>query len=111
REQLRHVFSQFLLLISRQGADASELKALLRILQAVVKNGQEGAALLARIKGLCGDVVPEQLTLAEAARLYSVKADTLRRACWAGILPGRKRGKTWFVKVSDLENYIPNHIE
>lgn len=109
RSNLTHAFQIFLDRIGQQGANSAELKALLTVLQTAVERDEADVTLeklLAQITPLLETVIPNWLTLAEAEHLYGVKADTLRRACWIGKLPGKKRGKTWFVKASDLERYL-----
>jgi hypothetical protein len=111
--RLREAFLIFLKLLHRQGARADDLEALLAILRKSV-HGPGGSdpiigALYSRARGLLSKVTPDQLTLAEAAEQYHVKADRLRRACWAHKLKGVKRGKTWFVEAAELEQYLHEH--
>jgi excisionase family DNA binding protein len=102
-------FPRFLATIERQGAGFAELQVLLGILQSLRESGgthEVFETLLARVMVLLKIVVPDQLTLEEAANIYSVNSTTLRRACWTGKLPGEKQGKVWLVKSSDVEQYL-----
>lgn len=109
RSLLMDVFPQFLRTIEQHGAGFTEMQVLLGLLKA----SQEAAGtnpvlevLLARVIGLLEAVVPDQLTLEEAADIYDVNAATLRRACWSGKLQGEKLGGTWLVRSADLEPYL-----
>lgn len=109
RTGLVELFDHFLRRLESRGAGSADLEALLAILETAGGEGVPDAdlgGLRARLIDLQSILVPERLTLAEAARVFGVKADTLRRACWSGGLPGEKRGKTWFVRVADLQQYL-----
>jgi len=83
------------------------------VLQAAGDEGEKDSVLdglQARLTDLRQILVPERLTLAEAASAFGVKASTLRRGCWSGSLPGEKRGKIWFVPVADLQQYLSLEI-
>jgi excisionase family DNA binding protein len=109
RSLLVDEFSRSLTTIEQHGADFAELQVLLGLLK--LSEEAEGTnpvleLLLVRVKGLLEAVVPNQLTLEEAAGIYNANADTLRRACWSGKLPGEKLGGTWLVRTTDLEQYL-----
>ncbi len=109
RSLLIGVFPQFLDAIGQRGAGSAELQALLGILRSLqASDGTEEILeeLLLRTTSLLETVMSDPLTLEEASDIYSVKAATLRRACWSGKLPAKMRGKTWFVNSSDLEQYL-----
>jgi len=106
---LEHAFLPFLEATERQGASFAEMQALLLVLQKLQEfHGEDEVleTLLARVTNLLDSVMPDPLTLEEAATVYHVNAATLRRACWAGKLPAKQRGKSWFVNSSDLEHYF-----
>jgi hypothetical protein len=94
-------FPQFLATIEQHGAGFTELQVLLGLLKSSREANKTTPALevlLARVTGLLEAVVPDQLTLEEAADIYNVNAATLRRACWSGKLQGEKHGGTWLVR-------------
>jgi hypothetical protein len=108
RLDLVDLFKEFLDKVERQGADYAELQALLTILSSIKPKAGADAlpeTLTTHIDYLASTIIPDPLTLSEAASIYGIKASTLRRACWSGRLSGVKRGKTWFVRVSDLEGF------
>lgn len=51
-------------------------------------------------------MIPQLLTLAQAAKLVDRNAASLRQAILRGSLPAQKLGRDWFVKESDLKRYI-----
>lgn len=109
RSLLLGVFPQFLDALEDQGAGSAELQALVGMLRSIQRSDETDEILedlLLRVVGLLETVIPDPLTLEEASDIYDVKADTLRRACWQGKLPAKKRGKTWFVGNADLEQYL-----
>jgi excisionase family DNA binding protein len=55
-----------------------------------------------------GAPLGDLLTLDEAAALYGVRHDRLRRAAWDGRLVARKLGRTgvWLVRPADVEHYL-----
>lgn len=112
RSLLMGMFPQFVDAIAQRGADSTELQTLvglLRSLQASDGTDEVLEALLLRATNLLETIVPDPLTLEEASDIYNVKADTLRRACWLRKLPAKRRGKTWFVRSADLEQYLATH--
>jgi len=48
------------------------------------------------------------LPLADLAHLYDYSSDYLRNLINRGKLKGRKKGKTWYVRVKDVADYIEN---
>src|ERR1700730_12570068 len=109
RSLLIGMFPQFLDAIGQRGAGSAELQVLLGILRSLqASDGTEEILeeLLLRATTLLETVMSDPLTLEEASDIYSVKAATLRRACWSGKLPAKMRSKTWFVNSSDLEQYL-----
>jgi len=106
---LAGTFPQFLDVIGYRGAGSAELQALLAILRSLqVSDGTDEILdeLLLRATSLLETAIPDPLTLEEASDIYSVKAATLRRACWSGKLPAKMRSKAWFVYSADLEQYL-----
>ncbi len=109
KKWLENVFSSFLLDIEAHGANVAILEALSTIMRVSypTQNAQElNQKISRRIVDSGKNLLPENFTLEEAAALYEVKAATLRRACWSGKLKATKRGKTWFVNIGDLEQYL-----
>ena len=103
------VFPQFLATIEQHGAGFTELQVLLGLLKSSLEADETNLVLevlLARVTDLLEAVVPDQLTLEEAADIYNVNAATLRRACWSGKVQGEKLGGTWLVRSTDLEQYL-----
>lgn len=113
RGWLEDLFAQFLDRVETKGVNSAELHALYTILRTRSEEKEAEirlGALVEQVVSQLRTVVPERLTLAEASRVLGVNADTLRRACWSGKLSGEKRGKTWFVHISDLEQYVSRQI-
>ncbi len=109
RTLLVGVFSHFLDVIEHQGAGFIDLQVLLGMLRPLKESHEMDEvleALLARMTNLSGTVEPDPMTLEEASDIYGLNSATLRRACGAGKFPAEKRGKTWLVKSSDLEQYL-----
>lgn len=106
---LEKTFSSFLLSIEDHGANIASLEALSTIIR-ISGSNQSSPDMKRKISGRITDagknLLPEDFTLEEAAALYEVNAATLRRACWSGKLYATKRGKTWFVNIDDLEQYL-----
>ena len=107
RDWLEGFLARFLDRIESEGATSAELAAL----RTIVGSGDKEAsarleALSGRMRSALHAAGPGEMALAKVARLRGVKVDTLRRSCWSGKLPGEKRGKTWFVHISDLERYL-----
>ncbi|MCX6160731.1 MAG: Fic family protein [Ignavibacteriae bacterium] len=48
------------------------------------------------------------LPLRDAAKFFNYSQDYLRNLINSGNLQGRKKGKLWYVKLSDLEKYVNN---
>lgn len=46
------------------------------------------------------------LPLADLARFYSYSSDYLRNLINRGKIKGQKKGKTWYVRVKDLAEYV-----
>ncbi len=114
RGWLEDLFARFLDRVETTGANSAELEALRAILRTGSGDSEASArleTLSKQIASLLDTVAPERMTLAEASRVLGVNAGTLRRACWSGKLPGEKRGKTWFVHISDLERYLSGQID
>jgi excisionase family DNA binding protein len=103
------VFPQFLDVIKDRGAsflDLQVLHGILRPLKESYEMDEVLEALSTCVTNLLETVVPDPMTLEEASDIYDLNSATLRRACGAGKLPAEKRGKTWLVKSSDLEQYL-----
>ena len=46
--------------------------------------------------------------LRDAAKFFNYSQDYLRNLINKGKLPAEKRGKLWYLKIRDVENYIKN---
>ncbi len=106
---LEKSFSSFLLDIEGHGANVSSLDALSTVIEVSNQNKNDpeiNRTISERIADAGKNLLPANFTLEEAAALYEVNAATLRRACWSGRLKATKRGKTWFVCIEDLEQYL-----
>ena len=53
---------------------------------------------------------PEQLSLAEAARLAGLQPQALRKACERGRLVGQKIGRDWIITVAALNDYLNSRV-
>jgi excisionase family DNA binding protein len=49
------------------------------------------------------------ISAAKAAKILDVSPSTLLKWLWMGLLPGEKDGKSWKIKVSDLESFKRPH--
>jgi hypothetical protein len=106
---IENMFSFLLSDVELEGVNATVLE----VLSTIVNWGSPKIAtagieqeITRKISQASISALPESITLTEAAKLFDVNAATLRRACWQGKLKGNKRGKTWFVKIGDLEDYL-----
>ena len=109
RTLLIGILPKFLDMIEDRGIDFIDLQVLLGILRPFKESYEMDevlVALLTRVMNLLEIVVPDPMTLEEASNIYNLNSATLRRACGSGKLSAEKRGKTWLVKNSDLEQYL-----
>lgn len=47
----------------------------------------------------------DYITLAEAEKRGFGQADTLKRRCLRGLMPCRKSGRVWLVRIRDLRRF------
>ena len=48
----------------------------------------------------------EWITTSEAAELSGYRQSSIRRSLIAGTIPGEKHGRDWFIKRSDILEYV-----
>lgn len=49
----------------------------------------------------------ELLTISEASKKTGISVSAIKRWCVSGEMPALKKGKTWLIKATDLDNHPP----